>query len=142
MTSQGGGKGIGMIQRPTAIGIILCEQAIVAKGTDAVTLVNCFHRLWARSFPTPRARFVMATELTDGLGTWDLTQLIACPDTLEPIFLQTGQVRFTDPLARHRSWVRVDGLSFPIPGRYQVSMLANGEPVAQCVLQLIQRGNP
>jgi hypothetical protein len=131
-----------MIQRPTAIGIILCEQAIVAKGTEAVTLVNCFDRLWARTIPTARARFAINTLLTDGLGSWDLTLLIARPDTLEPIFSRNGRVRFMDPLARHRFLVRVNGLSFPIPGRYQVSMVADGEPIAQCALNVIQRGNP
>ncbi len=129
-----------MIQRPTATGIILCEQVIEAKGTNALTYVNCFREIRSPTFPTPPVRFTMHTVLTDGLGTWEVTQLIARPDTLESIFSRKLGVKFTDPLSERMFVAKIRGLSFPVPGRYQVSVLADGEPIAQCVLNLLRRG--
>jgi hypothetical protein len=72
-----------MIQPPTAIGIVLCEQVIEAKRTGALTYVNCFRIVRSRAFPTRPTRFTVQTLLTDGLGAWGMTLVIAHPDTLD-----------------------------------------------------------
>ena len=42
-----------MIQRPNAVGLLLCQQAIVEEHTQNLTLVNTFRRLVLDSFPSP-----------------------------------------------------------------------------------------
>ena len=50
-----------MIQRPVAVGLKVCEGAIVDLRTRHVTLVNCYRKLRFREFPTrPRSFRVCA----------------------------------------------------------------------------------
>jgi hypothetical protein len=58
-------------------------------------------------------------------------------DKLEDISENRWSMKFTDPLRDVRLVLRLPGLSFPAPVRYQFALLAEGELVAQCVLQVI-----
>jgi hypothetical protein len=125
-----------MIQRPNAVGLILCQQGVVDEITGNVTLVNCFNRLTFRDFPTPPRQFMVYAVLTDGLGEMDLSVTVEGLDELTVRQRVSWHETFADPLRELRRLVRITECSFPSPGRYQVSLLAEGEWVAQCVLTL------
>jgi hypothetical protein len=126
-----------MLQRPTVVGLILCEQVIIEENTRNVTLVNSFSRLRFPSFPASPQQFVVYTVLTDGLGDGTISLVVSRLDTLEDVYAHDWPVEFTDPLRRVRLVMRPTGLSFPEPVRYQVSLLADGEYLAQCVLRVV-----
>jgi len=125
-----------MIQIPNAVGLILCEKAITEEGTKNVTLVNTFNRLDRPTFPALLRDFLVCGLLTDALGTMTLSLVITRLETLEELLTISGEVRFTNPIAERRLRIAVNRIEFPSPGRYQISLLANGEWVAQCVLQV------
>jgi hypothetical protein len=120
-----------MTQQPVAIALTLCEQVIVEEGTRNVTLVNCSTTLKVREVPSGPQRLVIHVTLTDGLGAGALRFEVARLDTFETIFTRETSVTFTDPLQEVRVQLRPQGLSFPVEGRYQVSLLADGELIAQ-----------
>ena len=128
-----------MIQRPNAIGLLLCQQAIVEERTRNLTLVNTFRRLVVDSFPSPPQRFEIHSLLTDGLGPMTLTLLATRLDTLDEIYNQTGTVTFTNPLQEQYLLIHITRISFPVPGRYEFRLLAERESIAQCVLEVSQR---
>jgi hypothetical protein len=129
-----------MIQRPNAVGMVLCQQTIIEQGTGNVTLVNAFSRLTLATFPTPPQQFTVHTILTDGLGEMTLTVAVADLGTLSTIYRRSWRATFSDPLQERRLLARVTACSFPTPGRYQVSLLAEGEWVAQCLLAIRAKG--
>lgn len=45
-----------MVQRPNAVGLILCEQVVLEEGTRNATLVNSMTRLRSKTFPSPPQR--------------------------------------------------------------------------------------
>ncbi len=128
-----------MIQRPTAVGLVLCQQAVIEEKTRNVTLVNCFNRRAQESFPTPAQSFTVYAVLTDGLGDMTLSLSVAPLDTLVPMATHSRKVKFTNPLQELRLLASTKSFSFPKPGRYQVSLLADGEVLAQRVLVLFRQ---
>jgi hypothetical protein len=127
-----------MIQRPTAVGLILCQQAIIEEETRNVTLVNSFAELRVDAFPSSPQRFTVFAILTDGLGDMTLELDIARLDTLESIYARSWRATWTNPLRAVRFLARVGSCTFPTPGRYQVSLLADNDLITQTVINVIQ----
>lgn len=128
-----------MKQKPVAIGLLLCEQVIVEENTRNVTPVNCFtFRLKESSQPQPLS-FVVLGFLTDGLGKIQLDVTIQRIDNMEEIHHRTQYLEFQNPLQSFRFTLRIKNCVFPDPGQYLVSLLADGEMIAQRKLHLIPR---
>jgi hypothetical protein len=132
-------EAIVMIQRPNAAGLVLCEKAIIEEGTRNVTLVNVFYRLASDAFPSPPQHLTVHTLLTDGLGVGRMELVISRLDMMTEIYHHTWQARFQNPLHRLRYLIRIASCSFPGPGRYQFELRADGEPIAQCLLDVSLR---
>jgi hypothetical protein len=128
-----------MIQRPNAVGLMLCQQVIIEEKTRNRTLVNNFSRLEVKNFPASVPPFSVVSTLTDGMGEMTLTLVVARLDTLEEVYTQAVRTRFDNPLQELRLQFRVTHCSFPVPGRYQFALLADGEDVTACVLTIIAR---
>jgi hypothetical protein len=111
---------------------------LIEEKTRNVTLVNSFTHLSWPSFPSPGQKFTAFATLTDGLGDVDMALKVARLDTLEDIATRSWNIRFIDPLRQVRVLVRFSSLSFPAPGRYEFSLRAGGEDIAQCVLTIVQ----
>jgi hypothetical protein len=125
-----------MNQLPNAVGLILCEKVVIEERTRNATLVNHITRFPGRTFPTPPQSFVVYAVLTDGLGDATMSLVASRLDTFEDIAVHEWPKAFSDPLRDIRLVLRLAHLSFPAPVRYQFSLLADGEWVAQCVLQV------
>jgi hypothetical protein len=125
-----------MLRIPNTVGLILCEQVVVAEKTRNVTLVNCLNRVRCTTFPSPPQRFVAFAVLTDGRGNATMTLAVDELDTRESVYQASWPMTFRDPLRDIRLILRLPALSFPEPGRYEFSLTADGELVAHTVLQL------
>jgi hypothetical protein len=120
-----------MIQRPVAVGLMLCEKIIVEEGTRNVTLVSCFSRLRVHQFPSAPHRMAVYVVLTDGQGEGVIDLILNRLDESEELFQQRQPIKFTGPLQEIGMLFRLNQCSFPAPGRYQILLLADGEMVAQ-----------
>ena len=127
-----------MAKLPVAVGLSLCEQVVIEEKTHNVTLVNCFTARTAARFPSEPIPFVAYALLTDGLGEITLEVVIQRLDTLDVVHRRSATARFTDPLQTMRCRIRLRS-SFPIPGHYQVTLLANGAFLAQRKMQILAK---
>src|SRR5438445_463935 len=111
-----------MIQRPNAVGLILCHWVIVEENTRNVTLANSCQRLELSEFPSRPDPFAVYTILTDGLGQITLELVVSRNDTLEEIYTKSFTTDFKDPLRQLRLWWHVRACTFKVPGRYQFGL--------------------
>jgi hypothetical protein len=128
-----------MTPTPITLGLTLCEKVIVEEGTRNVTLVSTFNKPAVSRFPTPPKRFDVFAALTDGVGDATIKLTVTSLATDEMIYEREAQAYFPNRLAEVHVLFRVGECSFPAPGFYQVSLLLDGEWVAQRRLQLIER---
>ncbi len=128
-----------MKQRPVAVGLLLCEQVIIEEQTRNVTPVNCFTRRTARQLPSEIIPFVVFAILTDGVGDVRLEVTIQRLDTLDEIYRRSMTFRFPGPLQEARCRLRIGDCSFPVAGYYQVTLMAEGELVAQRRMQIVPK---
>jgi hypothetical protein len=128
-----------MAQRPRAVDLYACQGIIYEAGTNNVSLLNCFSRRFVDKFPAEPFPFDLFATFTDGQGEMLLELIIERPDTLEEIYRRQRTLRLAHPLAESRCHIRVRSCSFPVPGSYQITLLADGEPVANCRLYVLQR---
>jgi hypothetical protein len=107
---------VAVSQRPTVVGLPVCEQVVVEEGTKNVTLVNCFTALKVSKFPSEPRRFVVFAVLTDGAGDVNLEVVITRLEDNEEIYRQSARVRFADRLREVRFIFRVGNCTFPTAG--------------------------
>jgi hypothetical protein len=119
----------------------LCDYVIIEEGTGKASLIGCFDKLALPSFPSQPRAFFLAAELTGGHGLARVGVRIARPDTDEPIGWTRSDVHFRDRLFVVRYRTRVMNCSFPVPGRYAVSLLVDGELAGQRILEVTSGGN-
>jgi hypothetical protein len=125
--------------KPVASGLMPCEQAVIEERTRNVSLVNCFRRRAVERFPSEIVPFVVFALLTDGLADISLGVSIRRLDTLDEIYWQPISFRFTSPLQEVQLLLRVRDCSFPVAGVYQVTLLGEGEPLAQRRIHISQK---
>ena len=127
-----------MVQRPVAIGLFLCNEVIVAEDTRDVTLVSCFSRRIVKHDPPEPIAFTIFALLTDGMGNVPLEVRMENLDTLEIVSRAQTSRMFDSPLEEIRLRLRLASYSFPELGDFGVSLLADGEMIAQRKLQIRQ----
>ena len=128
-----------MKRRPSAIGLMLCEQVIVEENTKNVTLVNCFSFRAVHQLPSVPVPFVLFSVLTGGAGEIPLEVVIARLDTFDEVYQRSEFFRFADPLREVRLTWRIRHCSFPVAGEYLATLLADGEPIGQRKFKILLR---
>lgn len=124
-----------MIQDPVAVGLVVCEKVIVEEKTHNITLVNCLTRLRVKEMPSETQHLIIHTWLTDGMGDGEIRVELVHPETLEEILTWVSPLSFSNPLQEFRASFR-GALSFPVEGRYQVNLFADGVPIARRTLDV------
>jgi hypothetical protein len=118
-----------------------CDYIIIEEGTGKASLIGCFDTLAVSSFPSPPRSFFISAELTGGSGRARVSVRVARPDTDEPIGWARADVRFRHRLFVVRYRTRVEDCSFPVPGRYAVSLLVDDELAGQRILEVTLGGS-
>ena len=129
-----------MIPLPIVRGLVLCEKAIVEDGSKNVSLINTFTKIWVRDFPSTVQPFIAYAALTDGLGEAIMDLVVTRLETDEVIYSYRNRLRFPDRLEEVRALIRVNNCTFPAAGQYEVTLLIDGEWVAQRDLKVAERG--
>jgi hypothetical protein len=129
------------MQRPSALGLMLCDHVVFEHGTLKPTLVGIFTTLASEPFPSvPRPIDVFAA-LTDGLGRMVLDLVVTRLEDDQQISAQSVEQEFRDPLQVVNVCFRFRSLSFPAPGQYLFQLLAEGEPVCHRRLRVRPSGD-
>jgi hypothetical protein len=128
-----------MIQRPVAVGLKVCERAILDAYTGNVSLVNCFSQLQFVGFPAPPQSFSVCAVLNDGMGEAELTLAIshlASFEDIDKLWVRSWKYDFDDPLQDLWFLVRFDDCSFPEAGRYLIALSIANEQISQATLEV------
>ena len=118
---------------------MLCKYVHFEEGTSQnATLVGCFHQLGVESFPaTPR--FYIYTVLTNAVGNATIKVLIESLETGAELFAQDNiPIKFNSKLGTVQVSIPVKECTFSAGGWYQVTLLVDGDWVAQRRLRLYQ----
>jgi hypothetical protein len=128
-----------VIQRPSAVGLFICETVIVEEHTHNVTPVNCYRRRVLPHFPTGPFPLVVFAVLTDGIGETrgEVRVRHLAAEPTEELFRIGFTARFPDPLHEVRCVVPVLGRSFPAPGASLVDLLIDKQVVAWRRFELV-----
>jgi hypothetical protein len=129
-----------MTPTPVAVGMCLCERVIIEEGTKKASLVGCFDALAVSSFPSPPTSFWIYTDLTDAAGQGVANLTISRLDTDEVISRHVKIVHFKNRFAVVRYAMAVTDRSFPVSGRYLITLDVDGELVAQRALEVNRKG--
>jgi hypothetical protein len=121
------------------LGLTVCEKVIVEQGTGNVTLVSAFTKFVVNEFPTPPQKFAVYTALTAGLGDGTIELVVTNLETNEEIHAVQLPVHFADRLTELRVLFRIASCSFPAAGDYQLTLLIDGEWLAQRRIQVEAR---
>jgi hypothetical protein len=119
-----------MFPPPTALGLTLCEKVIIEEGTKNITLVNTFTKRVFKEFPSPPEPFFLVAALTGGMGDATIRWVANRLDTFEEITSQDRRANFPDRLLEAHLIFRINECSFPAPGRYQFTLLIDGDWIA------------
>jgi hypothetical protein len=120
-----------MVPRPVALGLTLCESVIIEEGTKNVSLINCFTGLKVAGFPSTPRPFCVLAALMDGKGDGTIDVMLTRLDSDDVVYELRRRAHFPDRLTEVRVLFRINECSFPAPGWYDVTLLVDGEWVAQ-----------
>jgi hypothetical protein len=114
------------MQRPSDLGLMLCDHVLFEHRTLKPTLVGIFTTLASEAFPSvPRPIDVFAA-LTDGQGRMVLDLVVTRLDMDQQISAQSIEQEFLDPLQVVNVCFRFRSLAFPEAGHYLFQLLAEG----------------
>jgi hypothetical protein len=125
-----------MSVRPVARGLIACEQVVIDAGTRNATLVNCFNARHFKVFPSPPFNFCLYSPLSGGLGYVKTGLAITGLRSSSVIYARDITFNFVDKIQQVRYLFRLTDLSFPEPGAYSVVLTADGEWLAETVINI------
>jgi hypothetical protein len=129
-----------MVQRPSAISLMLCDQVVFERETQKPYLLGVFTGVSADRIPTPPQRFDIFAALTDGLGDVRMTLTVEHLDTNQEIYSQHITVRFSDPFQVVNLRLRIRHLIYPAAGTYLFALTADGEEVAARRIRVYEAG--
>ena len=127
-----------MTPNPIAMGLLLCDYAVVEEVTRKVTLAGEFTSLWAEEFPMPPRDFCAYSVLSDGVGRGTIELVVTHLDSDDELLTLRRECEFTDKLARVRVLYWLREFSFPAPGIYELAILVDREPITRCRLSVFQ----
>ncbi len=125
-----------MIKKPVAVGLKVCEKAVVEKTTGNVTLVNCLRRLRFKRFPAQAPSLFAFVSVTDALGSCQLKVAITRLATMNEIDAKKWKADFRESLQEHWFLVPFGPVDFPVGGRYEVAFFADGELITRSVIDV------
>jgi hypothetical protein len=128
-----------MDEMPVLRQLLLCEKLIIERDTNNVSLINCHSIRRADRFPTPPIAFAVYGLLTDGHGSFTIQLEITRLDTGDLIFRCVFPMTFADRLRGTDFACRINDLTFPAAGKYEIVLSANQELLGITSIELQER---
>ena len=129
-----------MNELPIARGLFVCEKVLVEEGTRYTTLINCFSNRKFDRFPSEPIDFLLFAILLNGRGRVRLDAVMEDVDTSNEFDRRSSVFDFFDPKQEFRFRAKYNSFSFKQPGSYEFKLLADGEMIANTVVNVTQGG--
>lgn len=128
-----------MTPAPISQGLIICERVIFEDGTWMPSCVGIFTVLNCDDFPVAAPRFYVFSPLTNAVGRCTIKLSITELDDLNLIAQYESPFEFTDRLRVEYFHQRLFDVVFPRAGRYEFSLYADDDLIAQTALSIEER---
>jgi uncharacterized protein DUF6941 len=115
-----------MIRAPQVSGILLCGRLSFDVPGEA-SLVDLFHSLRFREFPSPRLDFTAYCSLYDGIGEGTIELVVTQVDPGTDVYRYQKRVTFPGRLQGFGLEMKLTKCRFPAPGRYAFVLRFEGE---------------
>ena len=130
-----------MIHPPKALGLFLCDQVIIERGTQKPSLIGCFAGRAVSEFPSGPQKFDVFAALTDGMGDVTIDLTVTHLETDQEIYTRRFPFRFPDPLKVVHLYFQVRACDFPAQGNYLFTLSVGEAEIATCRLRVYQLGD-
>jgi hypothetical protein len=127
------------MQRPSALGLMLCDQIIIDRDSMKPSLIGLFTAMVCGQFPSPPRQIEVFADLTDGQGEIDLDLVVTHMETNEQLMTYSMTQEFPTPLHVVRARFRLPAFSFPAAGTYLFELHAAGEVICHRRVNVHQR---
>jgi hypothetical protein len=118
-------------EKLTCLSIIICDDIYRDERTKKLVIVGTFSTISVRQFPSRHQKMRILFTLTNGHGTYNLKLSIRRARDEKALVEIQGQAKLTNPLQIADIDIEINDLVIPEPGKYWVSLEADGEPIAQ-----------
>lgn len=118
-------------EKLTCLSIIICDDILRDERTKKLVLIGTFNTISAPAFPCRHARMCILFTVTNAKGNYDLKLHIEHEESGRKVVELGGPFHSDDPLAIADVNVEIRDVVFKEPGKYWVSLTADGEIAQQ-----------
>lgn len=116
---------------PHCKALLLCEKVTQSQLTGKVTLHNLIEGFQSRIFPGRSTPFAIFLQVYDGIGRYTVsTEITDLSDGSIVGRTALQDLYFSDRLTRIQLVIPVDSVWLPRPGRYEMVVFVEGQPLA------------
>lgn len=124
---------------PALIAMLLCDKAIREAGTNKVTLVGIFDRIFSSVFPFDWLKGVAVyARLTDAQGMYNMRIELVRLEDEQAVGRGEFQVTVEDRMRAHEITMEFGRLRFEHPGKYEFRLFANDRYLGGAALDVVQ----
>lgn len=125
--------------RPALMAMLVCDQAIREAGTNKVTLVGIFDRIFSPVFPFDWVRGAAAcARLTDAQGVYNMRIELVRLEDEQAVGKGDFQVTVEDRMRVHEITMEFSRLRFERSGKYEFRLFANDRYLGGVTLDVVQ----
>lgn len=126
--------------QPECLAILLCDQVIEDKTTNKKSVIGMFNQIGVRKVPGVQNLMALMISLTDMQGKHKVGFTIShdTPEGTKELTKVEGDVQIDDRLAVVDMVFNLRGFKLPTLGKYTITALANGAPLAMRHFQVVQ----
>jgi hypothetical protein len=127
------------MQRPSALGLMLCDQIIIDRDSMKPSLIGLFTGMGCSRFPSTPRQIEVFADLTDGQGQIDLVLVVSHLETNEQLSTYKMPQEFPSPLHVVHVRFRLPAISFAVEGICLFELHALGEAICHRRVRVYQR---
>lgn len=117
-----------MPHKPQLNSLLLCDTAILDAESRKRSLIGIFLVIRSVNFPCTHQSFTVYATITDAQGEYAFSlRIVEVKTEREICRADLPKITINDPLHIQEICLRLLGVTFPAPGRYEVAIHANGE---------------
>jgi hypothetical protein len=117
---------------PHCKALLFCEKVTEIQITEKITLHNLIEKFAVPGFPGRSTRFTVFLQVYDGIGRYSLAvEFMDLADGSTIAGAKLDDLDFPDRLTKIQVMVPFDFVRLSRPGRYEVVVLVDGEPLAR-----------
>jgi len=124
---------------PALIAMLLCDKAIREAGTNKVTLVGIFDRIFSPGFPFDWVKGVAVyARLTDAQGIYNMRIELVRMEDEQAVGRGEFQVTVEGRMRAHEITMEFGHLRFERPGKYEFRLFANNRYLGGASLDVVE----